>query len=99
MKRGITTYLRRNNPVTVTQRLVNYKKIRSLLCLRLVALEAPLEAERKKGFFKQNQWRFSKKAKCLIVSAIVAVILISFLHFCQEEAKVRLISSTLRYTE
>jgi hypothetical protein len=83
----------------MTQRLVNYKKIRSLLCLRLVALEASLEAEGKKGFFGQNRWRFSKKAKCLIVFAIVAVILISFLHFCQEEAKVRLISRTLRYTK
>ena len=65
----------------MTQRLVNYKKIRSLLCLRLVALEASLEVERKKGFFKQNRWRFSKKAKCLIVFAIVAVILISFFAF------------------
>jgi hypothetical protein len=81
MERGITTYLKRNNPVTVTQRLVNYKKIRSLLCLRLVALEASLEAERKKGFFKQNRWRFSKKAKCLIVFAIVAVMLVSFFAF------------------
>jgi hypothetical protein len=50
MERGITMYLKRNNPVTVTQRLVNYKKIRSLLCLRLVALEASLEAERKRLF-------------------------------------------------
>jgi len=81
MERGITTYLKRNNPVTVTQRLVNYKKIRSLLCLRLVALEASLKAERKKGFFKQNRWRFSKKAKCLIVFAIVAVMLVSFFAF------------------
>jgi hypothetical protein len=62
----------------MTQRLVNYKKIRSLLCLRLVALEASLEAERKKGFFKQNRWRFSKKAKCLIVFAIIGVMLVSF---------------------
>ncbi len=77
MERGITTYLKRNNPVTVTQRLVNYKKIRSLLCLRLVALEASLEAERKKGFFRQNRWRFSKKAKCLIVFAIITVMLVS----------------------
>jgi hypothetical protein len=61
----------------MTQRLVNYKKIRSLLCLRLVALEASLEAERKKGFFKQNRWRFSKKAKCLIVFAIIGVMLVS----------------------
>jgi len=61
----------------MTQRLVNYKKVRSLLCLRLVALEASLEAERKKGFFKQNRWRFSKKAKCLIVFAIITVMLVS----------------------
>jgi len=81
MERGITTYLKRYNPVKMTQRLVNYKKVRSLLCIRLVALEASLEAERKKGFFKQNRWRFSKKAKCLIVVAIVAAILISFFTF------------------
>jgi hypothetical protein len=77
MERGITTYLKRNNPVTVAQGLVNYKKVRSLLCLRLVALEASLEAERKKGFFRQNRWRFSKKAKCLIVFAIITVMLVS----------------------
>jgi hypothetical protein len=65
----------------VTQRLVNYKKIRSLLCLRLVALEASLEAERKKGFFRQNRWRFSKKAKGLIVFAIVTVMLVSIFAF------------------
>ena len=81
LRRGITTYLKRNNPVTVTQRLVNYKKIRFLLCLRLVSLQASLEAERKKGFFKQNRWRLGKKAKCLIVVAIVAVLLVSFFAF------------------
>jgi len=81
MERGITECLKRNNPVTVTQRLVNYKKVRSLLCLRLVALEASLEAERKKGFFKQNRWRFSKKAKCLIVFAIITVMLVSIFAF------------------
>jgi len=81
MERGITTYLKRNNPVTVTQRLVNYKKVRSLLCLRHVSLEASLEAERKKGFFRQNRWRFSKKVKCLIVFAIVAVMLVSIFAF------------------
>jgi hypothetical protein len=47
----------------------------------LVALEASLEAERKKGFFKQNRWRFSKKAKCLIVFAIIGVMLVSFFAF------------------
>jgi hypothetical protein len=65
----------------VTQRLVNYKKIRSLLGVKFVALQASLEAERKKGFFKQNRWRFSKKSKCLIVFAIVAVMLVSFFAF------------------
>jgi hypothetical protein len=81
MERGITTYLKRYNPVTVTQRLVNYKKIRSLLGVKLVALEASLETERKKGFFKQNRWRFSKKAKCLIVFAIITVMLVSIFAF------------------
>lgn len=77
MERGITTYLKRNNSVTVTQRLVNYKKIRSLLGVKFVSLQASLEAERKKGFFRQNRWRFSKKAKCLIVFAIITVMLVS----------------------
>jgi hypothetical protein len=65
----------------MTQRLVNYKKVRSLLGVRLVSLQASLEAERKKGFFKQNRWRFSKKAKCLIVFAIIGVMLVSFFAF------------------
>ena len=52
MEKEIITYANKINPFAMTQRLVNYK-IRSLLCLRLAALEASLEAERKRGFFKQ----------------------------------------------
>jgi hypothetical protein len=81
MEKRITTFTNKINPFAMTQRLVNYKKIRSLLCLRLVSLQASLEAESKKGFFRQNRWQFSKKAKCLIVFAIVAVMLVSFFAF------------------
>ncbi|MGD0644129.1 MAG: DUF3131 domain-containing protein [Candidatus Bathyarchaeia archaeon] len=61
--------------------MVKYKRIRSLLCLSFVSLQASLEAEGKKGFFRQNRWRFSKKAKGLIVFAIITVMLVSFFAF------------------
>ena len=57
--------------------MINYKKTRSLLCIRFVSLRASLEAERKESFFKYNRWRFSKKAKGLIVFAIITVLLVS----------------------
>jgi len=63
------------------QGLVNYKKVCSFLGVRFVSLQASLEAERKKGFFKQNRWRFSRKAKGLIVFAIITVMLISIFAF------------------
>jgi hypothetical protein len=56
--------------------LVNYKKVRSL-GVRFVSLHASLEAERKKSFSKYNRWRFSKKAKGLIVFAIITILLVS----------------------
>lgn len=59
------------------QILVNYKKALSLLDVRFVSLHVSLDAEGKKGFFKYNRWRFSKKAKELIVFAIIAVLLVS----------------------
>jgi len=81
MEKRITTYRNRNNPVTAMQGLVNYKKVCSFLGVRFVSLQASLEAERKKGFFKQNRWRFSRKAKGLIVFAIITVMLISIFAF------------------
>jgi hypothetical protein len=81
MEKRITTYRNRNNPVRAMQGLVNYKKVCSFLGVRFVSLQASLEAERKKGFFKQNRWRFSRKAKGLIVFAIITVMLISIFAF------------------
>ena len=40
---------------------------------------------RKKGFFRQNHWRFSRKVKCLIVFAIIAVLLISVFAFLPKQ--------------
>jgi hypothetical protein len=65
----------------MTNALVNFKKICSLPLVRLVSLEASLEAEKKKGLFRLNHWRFSRKAKCLTVVAIVAVLLLSAFEF------------------
>jgi hypothetical protein len=70
----------------MTNTLVNFKKICSLPLVWLVSLEASLEAEQKKGFFRPNHWRFSRKAKCLIVFAIVAVLLISVFAFLPKQS-------------
>jgi Protein of unknown function (DUF3131) len=59
------------------QILVNYGKTRSFLGVRFVSLHVSLDAEGKKGFFKYNRWRFSKKVKGLMVFAIIAVLLVS----------------------
>jgi hypothetical protein len=64
---------------------VNYKKIRSLLTLKLASLQAPTESEPKKSFLNRNRWRFSKKAKGLIVFAIITVMLISIFSFLSKE--------------
>jgi Protein of unknown function (DUF3131) len=80
-ERRITTYLRRYKAVTLAQRLVNYKKTRSLRDVRLVSLQASLEAKSNKFFFKQNRWRFSKKAKYLLVFAIITIMFVSIFAF------------------
>ncbi len=64
-------------PLNMTNALVNFKKICSLPLVWLVSLEASLENAPKKGFFRLNHWRFSRRAKCLIVFVTIAVILIS----------------------
>ena len=63
------------------QKLVNYKKIRSLLSARVVSFQSSFEVESKKGFFKQNRRRFSRKAKSLISFAIIIIMLISVFAF------------------
>jgi hypothetical protein len=69
------------------QKLVNIKKNRILLWLKLVSLNAFLGVENKKGFFGQNRWRFSRKAKSLIVFAIIIVMLISILSFLPKQGE------------
>ncbi len=69
----------------MTSALVNFEKICSLPLVWLVSLEASLENESKKGFFRLNHWRFSRKTKCLTVVAIVAVLLISVFAFLPKQ--------------
>ncbi len=89
MERGITTHLKRYSPGIITNTLVNFKKICSLPLVWHVSLEASFEAETKKGLFRLNHWRFSKKAKYLIVVAIVAVLLIPAFAFLPKQGDVR----------
>ena len=65
--------------------LVNYKKLRSFPLFILNSLKAPIKEGTKKHFFKLEHWRFSKKAKCLIVFAIIAVMLISVFAFLPKQ--------------
>ncbi len=64
--------------------MVKYKKIGDLRGLRFSSLQASLDVEFKKGFFN-DRWRFSKKAKGLIVFAIIAVMLISVFAFLPKQ--------------
>jgi len=69
--------------------LVDFKKICSLSLVWLVSLEASFEVESKKGFFRLSHWRFSREAKCLIVVAIVAVLLISVFAFLPKQSAIK----------
>lgn len=60
---------------------VTFKKVRSFLGSRFVSLSDSLKVEGKKGFLKLNSLRFSKKARGLIVIAIVAIMLVSVFAF------------------
>jgi hypothetical protein len=64
-------------------KFINYRKVCSLFDVRYASLHASLEAEAKskKGFLKNNRWRFNNKAKGLIVFAIIAVMLVSVFAF------------------
>jgi hypothetical protein len=61
----------------MTQRLVNYKEIGSILPVWSVSLQASLELGRKKGLFRRVHWQFNKKARCLIAFAVIVVVLVS----------------------
>jgi hypothetical protein len=63
--------------LNMTNALFYFKKICSLSLVWFVSLEASLENASKKGFFRLNHWRLSRKAKYLIVFVTIAVILFS----------------------
>ena len=86
MEKGITTQIKLYSPVIMTNTLVNFKNFCSLSLVRLVSLEASLEAKTKKDLFRLNHWRFSRKAKCLTVAVIVAVLLLSFFAFFPKQS-------------
>ena len=44
-----------------------------------------LKVESKKGILKQNRWRFSRKARSLMVFAIISVMLISIFAFLPKQ--------------
>ncbi len=69
------------------QKLVSFKKIHILLCFKFVFLNAFLAVENKKIFSGHNRWRFSRKAKSLIVFAIILVMLISALAFLPKQSE------------
>jgi len=63
----------------------NYKKLCSFPLFISNSLKASIEEGPKKHFFKLEHWQFSKKAKCLIVFAIIAVMLISVFAFLPKQ--------------
>jgi hypothetical protein len=69
------------------QKLVNLDKNHRFPCFRFVSLNVIPRVENKKGFFEKNRWRFSRKAKSLIVVAIIIVFLISTLAFLPKQSE------------
>ena len=62
----------------MTRKPVNHMTILSFLNVHLVSLEEPLRLKHKSFFPGQIHWQLNKKAKCLIASAVIALVLISF---------------------
>lgn len=85
MERKFTTNLKRGSPATMKNILAYSKKRCFSPLVWLSSSTAPLRTESKKGVFGLNHWRFSKKAKCLTVVAIVAVLLISAFAFLPKQ--------------
>ena len=86
MGKDITTHLKQSSPVTMTNTLVvNFNKSCPHPLVRLISLEKSLKNTPKKGSFWLNHLRFSKKAKCLIVIAIIAVLSISSFVFLTKQ--------------
>jgi hypothetical protein len=61
--------------------LIKYKKACSILEVTVASLRDSKKAEGRKGFFTLRNLRFNKKAKGLIVFAIIAVMLVSIFAF------------------
>ena len=59
-------------------RLIQRKKNTSILQPNSVPLEEPLRLKHKSFFPRQIHWKLNKKAKCLIASAVIALVLVSF---------------------
>ena len=85
MEKDITTHLKRFSPIKVTKASINFQKIGVHPIVRLVSLEASLESKPTKSFTTLKHWRFSKKAKCLMAGAIIAVFLISVFAFLPKQ--------------
>jgi hypothetical protein len=60
----------------MTQKLINHRKT-PVLQLHLVSLAEPLGLKNKRAFSRQTHWQLNKKAKCIAVSAIIALVVIS----------------------
>ena len=75
-----------DNKITLDARMpLNYKRIRSLRGTKFVSSQSSLDVEGKKSFSRWNRWRFSKKAKGVIVFALMAVMLISVFAFLTKQ--------------
>jgi|WetSurMetagenome_2_1015567.scaffolds.fasta_scaffold15177_2 hypothetical protein len=76
--------------LTAIQKLVNYKKLS--IVLRDIFTSSKPGGTR--GFFRHNRWVFSKKAKGLIVFAIITVMLISVFAFLPKQSESKFILPT-----
>ena len=100
MENRIATHLKRHRPVAMTKKtLVIFKKISALPSDLFASLDASLELP-KKGFFRLKHLRFSRKAKCLTVVAIIAVLLVSVFAFLpkQNVSKANVIPNANNFT-
>ncbi len=68
----------------VTQKLVNLKRELRIMFFKFVSPLTSLKVEGKNGSFK-NRWRFSRKAKSLVVIAIICVMLVSIFAFLPKQ--------------
>ena len=65
----------------------NLKILHFLRRFKFISLSSSLEAENKKDVSGQKRWRFSRKAKSMIVFAIIIVMLISIFAFLPKQGE------------